>query len=507
MPIDARIPLMAQAPQQQNPLNMLMQMMQYKQAMEQNKLNTLKLQQMQQQGPLQMKKLQAQIDGIPGEQKLKQMQLKKAIGEIEQQQDQQIGRNELIKQLTPNAGGNPMEAGVHRLVIPDEKEAVQRMIAADARGEPMSINVPNQANMMASAIRADPKAGAANVLKSYMGDGKPEYGSLTPGAVPYNKRTGEPKGDPIPFNKTETKLEKLFKLRESLPPDSPQRQVVENAIKKESEFSPDRVIVAVDVDGKPVFINRSDAVGKVKAPSGNNATFAPQTLRFIARQYLAGDRQAISGFAKNATARINLQNAIAAEAIAQGLSPAQVASKMAEYAGLTSASRSVGQRAAGIALASQEAQDMIHVVKEQSDKFSRGEFVPWNMAIKAWESNTGDPNISAFGASLNALVNTYARAINPSGVPTDSDKIHAREVINSVQSPTQVDAVLRVINQELEIAKKAPKSVTQQIKRTIEGEGRKFNSVEEMEAAELEPGTKVIINGQSGTYQPNRRKR
>jgi len=38
MPIDARIPLMAQAPQQQNPLNMLMQMMQYKQAMEKNKL-------------------------------------------------------------------------------------------------------------------------------------------------------------------------------------------------------------------------------------------------------------------------------------------------------------------------------------------------------------------------------------------------------------------------------------------------------------------------------------
>ena len=59
MPIDARIPLMAQAPQQQNPLNMLMQMMQYKQAMESNKLNTLKLQQMQQQGPLQLQALQA----------------------------------------------------------------------------------------------------------------------------------------------------------------------------------------------------------------------------------------------------------------------------------------------------------------------------------------------------------------------------------------------------------------------------------------------------------------
>jgi hypothetical protein len=142
---------------------------------------------------------------------------------------------------------------------------------------------------------------------------------------------------------------------------------------------------------------------------------------------------------------------------------------MAEFSGIVAGSRTVGQRAANISLAATEAHEMLDIVKETSDSFERTNFVPWNMALRAYESGTGTPEIAAFGASVNALVNVYARAINPTGVPTVSDKDHARAVLNTVQSPQQVDAVLGIIRRELEIAMKAPKQVQEATRQGIVG--------------------------------------
>lgn len=223
-----------------------------------------------------------------------------------------------------------------------------------------------------------------------------------------------------------------------------------------------------DRDGnwRPITVNGKPAMPPSIAGGG---TLTPEALNFVAKQYLTGDRQAVQGFARSATARVALQNAIVEEATKMGMSPQQVASKMAEFAGTVAGSRTVGQRAANISLAATEAQEMISIVKDTSEKVSRTEFVPWNKALNAYESNTGTPEIAAFGASINALVNVYARAINPTGVPTVSDKEHARAVINTAQSPAQVDAVLGIINRELEIAKKAPQTVREGISGSITG--------------------------------------
>lgn len=213
-------------------------------------------------------------------------------------------------------------------------------------------------------------------------------------------------------------------------------------------------------------------LGQTKPSIAGGGLLTPKALEFTARQYLTGDRQAAQGYARNATARIALQNAIVDEAGRQGLSPEQTAAKMAEYSGLVSGARTTGQRSANISLAANEASEMIDIVKETSAKFNRGNFVPWNMAIRAYERGTGSPEIAEFGASLNALVNVYARSINPTGVPTRSDKEHAREVLNSVQSPAQVEGVLKIIGRELEIAKRAPAMVQEATRNNIIGKGK-----------------------------------
>ena len=236
---------------------------------------------------------------------------------------------------------------------------------------------------------------------------------------------------------------------------------------------PDQLKAVIGTDGKtPVYVPASQAAGMQPAPTGSNAgtaMFAPEALNMTAKQYLAGDRQAAQGFARNAPARIALQNEIVAEAGRQGLSGEQIASKMAEFAGIMSGSRTVGTRAAQIQLASSEALKMMDIVKEKADKFDAGNFVPFNAALKAYDTNTGAPEVRAYGAAINSLVNVYARAINPAGVATVSDKEHARDILRVIDSPQQVEAVLGVLKQELAAAISAPEDVRKATREAVTG--------------------------------------
>ena len=215
------------------------------------------------------------------------------------------------------------------------------------------------------------------------------------------------------------------------------------------------------VTKKPVLRPRSQAEGMepFSASLAGGGELEPDTLRQVAEQYLAGDRQAIQGYARNSQAKAALQNEIAKQARAKGWSGADVAAQMADFAGTMAGSRTVGQRAAQISLAATEAEKMIPVAEAASKKFERTGFVPANVALKAFQTQTGQPEVLAFGAALNSLVNVYARAISPSGVPTVSDKDHARQMIDSIHSQAQFDAVMDIIRQELKIAKAAPQEV------------------------------------------------
>lgn len=227
------------------------------------------------------------------------------------------------------------------------------------------------------------------------------------------------------------------------------------------ERPPEPLHSIVGADGKPVLVPRSQAVGKTPySPSlAGGGQLEPETLQQVAEQYLAGDRQAIQGYARNAQAKAALQNEIAKQAKAKGWSGADIAAQMADFSGTVAGSRTTGQRAAQIALAATEAEKMIPVAEAASKKFDRTSFVPANQALKAFQTQTGAPEVVAFGAALNSLVNVYARAISPSGVPTVSDKDHAREMISTIHSPDQFAAVMDIIRQELKIAKSAPGEV------------------------------------------------
>ena len=132
---------------------------------------------------------------------------------------------------------------------------------------------------------------------------------------------------------------------------------------------------------------------------------------------------------------------------------------------MTSA-RTIGGQEANVAMAATEARDVIKVAKTYSDKVNRTEYPTLNAISNAVAKGTGDPNVVALNTALNAAVNTYARAINPKGVATVSDKNHARELVNAAYSSGQLESIFGVMDQEMAAAQASGKKA----RATLRGE-------------------------------------
>ena len=137
-------------------------------------------------------------------------------------------------------------------------------------------------------------------------------------------------------------------------------------------------------------------------------------------------------------------------------------------AGATASERSLATQTAKMSTAANEANKMVEVVRGLSDKVNRTEFPTINAISNAVSKGTGGTEIVQLNTSINALVNSYARAISPTGQPTVSDKNHAREIINSAYSNGQMGAILDVMQQEMGIARQAAGTASTELKASRE---------------------------------------
>jgi hypothetical protein len=107
---------------------------------------------------------------------------------------------------------------------------------------------------------------------------------------------------------------------------------------------------------------------------------------------------------------------------------------------------------------------MADLVTQTSEKYGRTSFMPINKAINAFNTNTGDVEVRQFGAALNSFIQAYARAVSPVGVPTVSDKDHAREMLSAADSHAQVVGIIAQLKKEMEAAGEAPGVVRKQLR-------------------------------------------
>lgn len=230
--------------------------------------------------------------------------------------------------------------------------------------------------------------------------------------------------------------------------------------------------------GKPVVVpfgaglySRSGEV--IREPGiGETGAFDDATLEQLARQAVAGDASVFTNLGRGAQGAANviaLRRKIAEINAKSGETGSEQAMRNAEFFGTKAGQRTLGARSANIELAATEFGQVLPVVQQASQAVDRTRYPDLNRIIQAYQEKTGDPNIVKFGGGVNTLVNLYARAISPTGVPTVSDKDHAREILSKAWSQGQFDAAVGMMSQEIQAALNSPEKVRDDMRRRFLG--------------------------------------
>jgi hypothetical protein len=242
------------------------------------------------------------------------------------------------------------------------------------------------------------------------------------------------------FAKTNSQAERRLKLAEDKTPEGYRAT-------KDGSYEP--------IPGGPAD---PEMIRKATEAKRSNSPMADETADFLAERVLSGDTRALIGLGRGAQGAENLtkiQGLVAAKAKERGLDPTDILAKAAEQSGVTASQRTFGTQTARMAINATEAQGAIELGRTASAAVPRTKWVPVNKAIQAYQAGTSDPALAKFGAANLAIVNTYARAISPTGVPTVHDKEHAEKLLSTATSQEAYSAVLDQMNEEIKIAHSA----------------------------------------------------
>lgn len=221
-------------------------------------------------------------------------------------------------------------------------------------------------------------------------------------------------------------------------------------------------------------LDQADAREERLAKAKEGQDIRPEDANRIAKQYLAGDRQAATGFARSQKNQAVIHEAITEEAKRQGKGGKDIAAIQAEYHGLIAEESALGRRSAGISTAIKSAQAIGPMVEEASRKVDRTRFPTLNRLLAEWKKGTGDEDVNNLAIAVNSFINVYARGINPSGQSTVSDKDHARELLSQYWAKGQITGGMKFLMKELEAESHAPGEVKQDVRKEfLEGQQAK----------------------------------
>jgi hypothetical protein len=320
--------------------------------------------------------------------------------------------------------------------------------------------------------------GDVGIIQKVIEMTKPQIGELAPGAVTYNKKTGEiisknPKeATPSELKKKE---DELAKMKEDLAKDPTNETLKRNVKYHEDE------------------LKKLDQL-----------EFPDEVLTMLAQQALAGDTSVFTNVGRGTQGPNNLvrlrtkMNEIMK---ANGMTPEDIAAKNAEFFGIKAGERTVGTRGANVQLAAQGFLNIVPLATAASQKVYRSKLLPAGKVEVFFDENVNDPDLSAFAAYNNGIVNTYARAISPTGVPTVKDKEHARKIISEAKNHTAYMAAINALENEIEAEKRAPKEVRESIRSEITG---KTPSSTATKSSATQPSGKHYLNNREIVVKGNK---
>lgn len=169
----------------------------------------------------------------------------------------------------------------------------------------------------------------------------------------------------------------------------------------------------------------------------------------------------------------------------------------AENIGGTAASRAAGTASANSAVAGRAAIGGADILEDAAAKVPRTDWRRINKALSLARGEAGIPEQGAFDAALNTFVNEYARAINPKGTATVSDKEHARDILSTADSPETFKAKMGVLRKEMNRSVQAPRDVADDLKRERTG-GKPKPSASDLAYLKAHPEMKAQFEAHFG---------
>ena len=240
-----------------------------------------------------------------------------------------------------------------------------------------------------------------------------------------------------------------------------------------NSVSPDAALSAATQRRGQDLVDKRAAVSAAAASSAEGL-LPDNVVELMAQQYLVGDTSVMQNLGRGAQGAqniIRLRTEIARQAAAAGKGGADLAAQNAEYFGTKAGQRSAGTRIANVEMAVYEAQNLVPLALDASRNVARSGLLPFGKGQVMFNEQTNNPAMREFAAANNALVNTYARAISPTGQPTISDKDHARELLSTAYDQPSYEATVNQMNREMEAARKAPQQVRQAFNQAVTGRG------------------------------------
>jgi hypothetical protein len=187
----------------------------------------------------------------------------------------------------------------------------------------------------------------------------------------------------------------------------------------------------------------------------------------MAEQYLAGDRTVMQNLGRGAQGAENivkLRGEIARQLAEQGKSGSDIATKIAEFEGLKAGERALGTRTAQMGMALSEATSFAPLALAASEKVDRTEYPTLNGLLLAAERGTGGEDVIRLAVATNSFLNAYARAVTPTGTPTEGAQERARALLDAAWSKGQYRTAIDQLMLEMNAASKSPGMVREEFR-------------------------------------------
>jgi hypothetical protein len=192
----------------------------------------------------------------------------------------------------------------------------------------------------------------------------------------------------------------------------------------------------------------------------------PEEIKKFGEQLATGDTSVLTNVGRGAQSAANvlaIRKAAYDIMESRGQKPADLAMLNARYQGLKAAERASATQEMKMGAAAWEASNQADLALSLSDKLPRSRIVPFNAMVQKFEEKTSNENMNAFASANNTFVNSYVRAISPTGISTDLVRKHAYDMLNTALSDSAYRKVVDVLKQEMRLAVVSPGQMLKQM--------------------------------------------